>query len=189
MENASIACPKCRLALAPAEFNPETYSACPNCLTELKMETFPALLAPPAPIRAGEAIVMEGEASCFYHPAKKAVIPCANCGRFLCALCDIDLHGDHYCPSCIESGRSKGKFSALTHEHTHYDDLALTLAVAGFLTCGLTAPVALYLAIRYWKRPGGPIPRSKVRLILALFFAVLAMAATTVVVVLNLFEN
>ena len=79
--------------------------------------------------RRGEAVMVEGESSCFYHPQKKAVVPCQGCGRFLCALCDCGLHGEHFCPACLEVGRQKGRITRLESQRTLYDAIALAVAV------------------------------------------------------------
>jgi hypothetical protein len=36
----------------------------------------------------------------------------------------------------------------------------------------LTAPAALFMSIRYWKAPTSIIPRTKIRFMVAMFFAV-----------------
>lgn len=173
MSDSSIACPKCRLSLNPAAYPLGAFRECSNCGAALQIETFPALGRPIAPGQAGQSIVVESEAGCFYHPSKQAVIHCAACGRFLCSLCDLGLSDGHYCPTCVETGRRKGKFSNLEDERFLYDELALTLAVAGLLTCGLTAPVSLYYALRHWKKPGGIASRSKATAIAAILLSLL----------------
>jgi hypothetical protein len=174
--NASVACPKCRISLEVQNHPMGRFSACQNCGQEIQIEAFPALLRPVTAGQTGERVMMEGEASCFYHPNKKASVPCGACGRFLCALCDIDLNGDHYCPSCVESGRRKGKLASLENQRLLYDELALLLAVLGILACGLTAPVALYYAIRYWKHPISLTSRFRWRGMMAIILSVLVMA-------------
>jgi hypothetical protein len=132
------------------------------------------------PGRDGEAVVVENEASCFYHPQKKAVLPCEGCGRFLCALCDCELHGQHFCPACLETGKKKGKIKRLENERVLYDDLALALAVLPLLIFYftlVTAPIALYIAIRYWNSPRSIVRRqTHWRFVIAIIFATLEIA-------------
>ena len=45
----------------------------------------------PGRITVADALLSEGESSCFYHPNKRAVVPCDQCGRFLCTLCRVDF--------------------------------------------------------------------------------------------------
>jgi hypothetical protein len=149
---------------------------CPACGALIRVEIFPALLRPPARGQGGEAIMVEGESSCFYHPQKKAVVPCQGCGRFLCALCDCELHGEHFCPACLELGRQKGRITRLENRRTLYDAVALSVAVLPLLIFYftiITAPIALFIALRYWNAPRSIVHRTKVRLVLAIVLATL----------------
>jgi len=179
-----LTCPACKVILESSIFNQPELLPCGNCGSLLQVEAFPALFRRVAPGRDGD-LVMEGESTCFYHPAKQAVRPCEGCGRFVCTLCDCELHGQHFCPACLEVGRKKGKIKKLEKSHTQYDSIALTLAVAAIVlpfTFLLTvlgfiaAPTALYIAIRYWNAPQGLIRRSKIRYILAIIFSTMAIA-------------
>jgi hypothetical protein len=143
-------------------------------LTPVLAEAFPALLAPPAVGRAGEALVVEGESSCFYHPAKRAMAACESCGRFLCALCDVDLNGRHLCPACLETGKRKGKLGQLENRRMRYDSLALTLSLAPLLIFYftiLTAPGTIYVVLRYWNAPSSLVSRGRWRMVVALIIA------------------
>jgi hypothetical protein len=123
--------------------------------------------------------MVEGESSCFYHPQKKAVLPCDGCGRFLCALCDCQLNGQHFCPACLEAGKSKGKIKSLDSQRTLYDSIALSLAIYPLLIFYftlITAPMVLFVAIRYWKSPASLVHRSKIRFVVAIIFALLQIA-------------
>src|SRR5512135_125658 len=102
-------CHECRSPLPDTALNTGSLVPCPSCGTRQQTELFPAFFRAAPVGSAGETIVVEGEAGCFYHPEKKAVVPCAECGRFLCALCDLELNGRHLCPGCLESGQRKGR--------------------------------------------------------------------------------
>src|SRR4051812_37349398 len=108
---ASLTCPKCKRALPDELINQVELKRCHWCQTPVMIEIFPAMNRPIAAGSAAEALMMEGESGCFYHPEKKAVVPCEACGRFLCALCDCEVRGQHFCPSCLETGRKKGKMT------------------------------------------------------------------------------
>src|SRR5580658_8979442 len=97
-----LTCPSCKVALPPSLYNTPDLYPCPACSIPIRIEVFPALSAPQAVGQSGETILVEGESSCFYHPAKRAVVACESCGRFLCALCDLDLNGQHLCPGCLD---------------------------------------------------------------------------------------
>src|SRR5437773_7768163 len=156
MTATSITCSKCHLPLPEAGINTGDFIQCPFCSVAIQTEVFPALFKPVQTGRAGETILVEGEASCFYHPAKRAAVPCATCGRFLCALCDIELNGQHVCPVCLETGKQKGKLSELENKRTLHDNAALLLATVPAILWPLTlltfvtAPAAIVLAVRAW---------------------------------------
>jgi hypothetical protein len=140
---------------------------------------FPALARDLGPGNFGQSVVDEGEASCFYHPQKRSVIPCGSCGRFLCALCDVELDGKHVCPACLESGQKKGKLLTLQHRRILYDNIALGIALLPFLIWPftiVTGPAAVVCGIAWWKKPGSILPRTRVRLLLAIFFGLGQMA-------------
>jgi hypothetical protein len=173
-----LTCPKCSRPLPPSLFNASGSGPCPACGTIVGVTVFPALHKPLSSGTVGEHVVMDDEASCFYHPQKKAVVPCDSCGRFLCALCDVELNEEHLCPNCLESGRQKGKLKHLDKERILYDNIALRVAVYPvillffwFLTF-ITAPAAIVLSIRYWNKPTSMLPRTKIRFILAIVIAV-----------------
>jgi hypothetical protein len=169
-------CPGCGAALGDGLFNQPDLAPCPACGVPVQVEVFPALFRPVARGRGGEAVMVEGESSCFYHPQKRAVVPCEGCGRFLCALCDCELQGEHFCPACLEVGRQKGRITRLENRRTLYDGIALSLALLPMLIFYftiVTAPIALYIAIRYWNAPRSLVHRTKLRLVLAIILAVL----------------
>ncbi len=174
-----IACPRCRAVLGADFFNQPAWQPCPSCAAELRVEVFPALFRQETTV-AAERILTEGEASCFYHPEKKAAVVCDACGRFLCALCDVDFNGQHLCPSCLEAGRQKGKIAKLQNERTRHDRIALALALFPVIFFYLTifsAPATLYYAIRHWKSPGSIVPhRRRLNLSIAIFFACVQIA-------------
>ena len=174
-----VTCTKCGLVLNEALVNQPALNPCPSCKSPLRVEVFPALFSIPAPASHAQSVTTEGEASCFYHPNKKAVMPCEACGRFLCALCDVELNGQHLCPACLTSGQKKGKLANLDNRRVLYDSLALTLALLPILLWPftlITAPAALFVAIRYWRAPGSVVHRTRVRLILAMVLSLAQMA-------------
>ena len=173
-----VLCSRCNTPLPVEAFNTGETASCPGCQAKTLVTVFPALLREIASGRPAETLLVDTDASCFYHPQKKAEIACSNCGRFLCALCDVDLNGQHLCPPCIETGKQKGKMKNLENRRVLYDDIALSVAVVPmiiFYFSILTAPIALFVAIRYWNAPGSIVPRSKIRFILAIGIAILQL--------------
>ena len=130
MNSFQLLCPKCKTPLREDMLNREQLAPCPACAAPLQVQIFPALFRPLPMGRSGESLVLETESSCFFHPQKKAVVHCEGCGRFLCGLCDCELHGQHFCPQCLETGKKKGKIKSIENERTLYDSIALGLAVA-----------------------------------------------------------
>jgi hypothetical protein len=132
-------------------FNAGQFASCPSCRAPLWVEVFNALFRPPSPGAVGEAVIIQGESACFYHEAKRAVVVCDSCGRFLCALCDCLLNGRHYCPPCLESGEKKRFIETLEKARPLHGRQALILAILPLFITGLAA---IFLAIRHWKTPG-----------------------------------
>jgi|ERR1051325_10473430 hypothetical protein len=177
MSAALLECPKCHSRLSEEIVNRPELTPCLGCGSPLQVEIFPALFRRFVPGRGGELLMAEGESSCFYHPQKKAAVPCQGCGRFLCDLCDCQFNGDHFCPACLETGRAKGKIKNLENERTLYDSIALGLAILpvavvfGIYFTFITAPMAMYVAIRYWNAPRSIVRRTRARYIVAIIFA------------------
>ena len=164
---------------------------CPTCGVELTVRTFPALFAGPRAAAEGEAS-LAGEASCFYHPEKRAVLTCHQCGRFLCTLCRVEFKGQDWCPGCLESSSRKRKGVDFENHRILYDSAALAFATFPFLLLFwpslVGAPLAIYVSIRYWKAPTSILPRTKIRFVLAIVLAVaqLALVGFLVYAVVNL---
>lgn len=184
--NPLVQCPECRAALYDGVFNQTKLSPCPACAVPLRVDIFPAFFRKANPAQSSEAIMVEGESGCFYHPQKKAVLPCDSCGRFLCALCDCELRGQHFCPVCLETGKSKGKIKNLENQRTLYDSVALSLALYPVLFLYftlITAPMTLFVAIRYWNSPPSLVRRTKIRFVVAIIVALLQIIAWVLIFV------
>ena len=171
-----LLCHHCRTAVPEALFNTGTPVACPRCQTALLVRVFPAFFRAPVAGVAAEALGSAEDAGCFYHPRKKAVVPCADCGRFLCALCDLEIDRRHVCPACAGGSGPGAELAVgrLEAPRVLHDRLALHLAVLPLLfvvTAVLslfTAPAALFLAARYWNEPKqDPLGRTRIRLVVA----------------------
>jgi len=183
------ACPKCTRSLPPEVLNTGRLELCPFCNAQVQAAVFPSIFKWIQPGEAGARILIEGESSCFYHEQKKAVIPCDNCGRFLCALCDVELNGRHLCPACLDAGRKKGSLSELEHSRTLYDGAALSLAIVplvipflGWMLTIATAPTAIVLAIMSWRKPGSILPRGRARAIIAIVLALIEIGGWGVLI-------
>lgn len=168
----AVICQRCHSAL-PAVGGDEV--RCDQCGAHARLLLFPALLKPPQRGRAGDALLIDGQSSCFYHPEKAAVIPCETCGRFLCALCDIELGDRHVCPGCLASDESDAR-TGLDSQRALPDAVALDLAVVPIIplfwwSSVFTAPMVLFLCVQYWNAETSVVRRGRWRLILALLIA------------------
>lgn len=170
----TVSCIECGTALSERHFNSGGEFHCGTCGAKVAVEAFPALFRAPWAAGGGEALAADGEAGCFYHPRKKAATFCAACGRFLCTLCQTELGGTCLCPSCFEKGRLSEEIELLVTHRNLYDRVAIALAglpLLFFPATVVTAPIALFIALRYWKKPGSILPRTKTRFVLAILLA------------------
>ncbi len=176
MQKSSIYCSSCSTLIPFELFNTDQQEECSYCHRQTYAFAFPALIRSPERAKSGEQILVEGDASCFFHPQKKAEISCEYCGRFLCSLCDIEFGEQHLCASCIEAGKKKKTLKTLEDRRVLYDDLALALAIVPmilFYVVVITAPISIFMAIRHWNSPSSIIPRrSKLRMTLAILISV-----------------
>lgn len=184
-----IACPHCRTIQPLEHVNTGRLAPCPGCRRHLRGDVFKAFLRRDDQADSAQNAIGHQDAQCFYHPGKRAVVPCGGCGRLLCAVCRIELNDQDLCVNCLLSGRDKRKISALVHRRTLYDSIALNLAfwpMLMVLPTLLTAPAALYYAIRHYRAPAGILPRTHARDILALLLSAGQIAGWAVFAVIKL---
>ena len=175
-----LLCNRCLAPLPSETFNSDGPIACPSCHALLHALVFPAFFRALPAGSAGETLLVGSDASCFYHAQKKAVVPCDRCGRFLCALCDVEIGQEHVCPACLQTGKEKGHLQTVQSRRTLYDNIALALALYPllcFFITPLTSVIAIVIAVRYWNAPGSLIPRGRGRFIVALVLSVLQLLA------------
>jgi hypothetical protein len=176
---SAVLCTNCYTPLPPSHFNTQVLGPCPACHAKIQVAVFPAAFRSLAAAQSGERILIEGQSSCFFHDQKKAVIPCDVCGRFLCALCDLDFNGKHLCPQCLDSGRQKGSLHQLETQRVIYDNAALLLALTPMVIFVLaaftmvTAPIAVVLGLMAFYKPNSILGFSRFKagagIVIALF--------------------
>ncbi|HXW56829.1 MAG TPA: hypothetical protein VEJ67_13850 [Candidatus Cybelea sp.] len=137
---------------------------CLYCQEQLQIRLWPVIRQD-----AGAAVPMGDQATCFFHPDKAFHACCQRCGRFVCALCDLQLGGDHVCPTCFERGRADsglgdaGK-AEWRHRDVLYDSIALTVGWSWIIIWPVifaAVPIAIVLHVKYRKAPRSYlIPRS-----------------------------
>ncbi len=156
----SLACPRCSASVPPNDFHGSAELKCPRCQARLSGRIFPAFWETRAAIGSGDQSAMEGEAVCFFHPAKRAAVTCERCGRFVCALCTVEIGAEALCPSCLGGGLQNEKVAALITARFCWSDLAfllgvgpLVLSIAVLPLLIFTGPAAIFAAIYGWKKP------------------------------------
>jgi hypothetical protein len=154
-------CPSCRGEVAPAE-TPNGWQSCPYCERELQICVWPV-----ARPNTNATVALSDQATCFFHPDKAFQACCQRCGRFVCALCDLQLGAEHVCPSCFERGRGNsvaepGK-AEWRHRDVLYDSIALTVGWGWILFWPMIVaaiPTVIVLHIKFRKAPRSSlIPR------------------------------
>lgn len=170
-----IACARCDASLPWMTLNTPNLTACPSCGSELSATAFPAVFNGEHKTAPAKDVTTDQEASCFYHSSKTAETACEGCGRFLCALCDLEFNGKHFCPACVESGNEKDQLPSLENRRILHDRIAFALSVYTLTIFPVTliaAPAALFLVIRYWNAPRSLVRPGRARQISAALFAV-----------------
>jgi len=181
-----IACSNCRAIQPVSHVNTGRIHPCPQCKTPLLTDIYPAFLRGLETVRPATAVQEQGQAECFNHPGQQAVIPCAACGRLLCALCEVNLDGRSLCMSCLSADRDRQRISSLQNHRTLYDSIALALAFWPMLFVFptiITAPASLFFVWRYRKAPTSILPRSRLRLWLAALLAIIQIVGWVIVLI------
>jgi hypothetical protein len=189
---AAASCTRCKAELPPGFINAGEFQECSSCKSKIKVEVFPALFRPLERGRSGEALIIESDASCFYHPQKQAAVVCGACGRFVCSLCDVDVEGQHLCPPCLEAHHKQGKIKSLESRRILNDTVALHLALVSiliFYISFITAPLALYWAIKHRNSPSSILRRSRFRWVFAVILSSIIILAWIALVIVVLVAN
>ena len=177
MAGLQLPCGNCRTWWSPVLSRETSLLGCPNCNAPTYIAVFPALTREETG-GAAEATLTGTESTCFFHSTKVAERPCDQCGRFMCRLCDIDFEHRHLCPDCLEKSFAKGEVQQFDQEFTYYDTIALGFAGVSlliFYTSIVLAPMAIFIAIRYWKKPLSMAPRGKGRYVIAIMLSLLSL--------------
>jgi hypothetical protein len=134
----------------------------------------------------------DNESSCFFHPNKLAVSHCWECGRFLCALCELDIEGKIICPTCLEKLDHEKRVKTFTNQVTFSDSIALTLSIIPMLIFPITFVTAPFTLIYIWKHFKDPkayiVPRKRWRFYLAGLIAGIQIAAWVILITIFLVE-
>jgi hypothetical protein len=155
----AVICPHCSADI-PAD---SAWQSCPYCQKQLQLRIWPVIRQ-----NNNAAVAMSDQATCFFHPEKAFQACCQRCGRFVCALCDLQLGAEHVCPACFERGRANSGVEAAKAEWRYrdvlYDSIALTTGWGWILFWPVVLaaiPTVIVLHVKYRKAPRSYlIPRS-----------------------------
>jgi hypothetical protein len=177
-----ISCPGCAGDIDVSEADTD-WQSCPYCQKQMQIRVWPIVRQ-----NSNAAAALPDQATCFFHPDKAFQACCQRCGRFVCALCDLQLGAEHVCPACFERGRGEAGADASKGEWRYrdvfYDSIALAVGWGWILfwpTWVAALPAVIFLHVKYRKAPRSYLlPRSGWRfwmaylglVWLALFFAV-----------------
>lgn len=160
---------------------------CPHCQAGLEIYAFPALYRQAETVDLTLTALAEGDACCYEHSSKKASALCANCGRFLCALCEVTVGSETICPDCVSGRKVTSQQASLETHRTLFDSIALWLATWPLLTfyfTVITAPLALGMSIYAWNRPTSIVRHSRWRLFAAIGISALEIVGIAALIML-----
>jgi hypothetical protein len=170
-------CPRCKVPLDGIEEAGE--GVCGDCATVFQYTLFPAHRRTRPVARAVRSI--EGDATCYFHAQNQAASVCDDCGRYLCAVCEVIEDQSRLCPPCIATRRKKVTQKA--DELVAYDSIALTLAVLPVVLWPITlvtAPATLGVVIFGWKKPRSLVRPGAGRFVLAVIVALIEIVVWAV---------
>ncbi len=155
-------CPSCAGDVIPVETE-SGWQSCPSCANRLQICLWPVVRQ-----NTNAATALSDQATCFFHPDKAFQACCQRCGRFVCALCDLQLGAEHVCPTCFERGRGDSGAEAGKAEWRYrdvlYDSIAVTVGWGWIIfwpTIVAAIPAVIFLHVKYRKAPRSYlIPRS-----------------------------
>ena len=105
---------------------------CPLCLIWLEARVFHPPQRNTRVLQLAES-GPESATACANHPRNVAVASCDRCGLLICSLCQLDVAGAKYCPSCFERLAQEGAIETTKNRVRDYGNLAAIWSLAGFL--------------------------------------------------------
>lgn len=160
--SGTVSCPDCSGDVARIETD-TGWQSCPFCQKRLQIRLWRTVRQ-----NTSAAVAMPDQATCFFHPDKAFQACCQRCGRFVCALCDLQVGAEHVCPTCFERGRADSGLAGGKAEWRHrdvlYDSIAVALGWGWIIVWPVIVaalPTAIFLHVKYRKAPRSYlIPRS-----------------------------
>jgi hypothetical protein len=160
--SGTVSCPDCSGDVARIETD-TGWQSCPFCQKRLQIRFWRTVRQ-----NTSAAAAMPDQATCFFHPDKAFQACCQRCGRFVCALCDLQLGAEHVCPTCFERGRADSGLAGGKAEWRHrdvlYDSIAVALGWGWIIVWPVIVaalPITIFLHVKYRKAPRAYLlPRS-----------------------------
>jgi hypothetical protein len=160
IELGALVCPGCGGDFEPLETE---WQSCPYCQKRLAVCVWAMVRQ-----NTNATAALSDQATCFFHPDRAYQACCRQCGRFVCALCDLQLGAEHVCPTCFERGRVESGVEVSKAEWRYrdvlYDSIAVTIGWGWILFWPVfvaAVPSAIFLHVKYRKAPRSYlIPRS-----------------------------
>lgn len=155
-----LQCPGCRSRLQVGREVSSLEEKCPVCQREVRVTIFPRLFRE---FKSGDegTLAGEGEASCSFFPALRAEKVCDACGCFMSAKAAVSWGGREICLPCLHRLREIEKDPGYLGRTRLQANRALALVTWLAPFSLFTAPLALYLLLRYRGAPGGFVPRGE----------------------------
>lgn len=128
-----------------------------------------------------DAILEEGQASCFFHPNLPATEVCQISGRLICDLCQTEWAGQTVSFEALQTKMSRAGKGQRAVGRTRWDNIALSMAILPlfvWVVTLVTAPLTLGLVL--WRARKGPcsaVHRSGWRYLLAGVLALLQLGS------------
>lgn len=173
----ALACARCNTPLPEWELSAGDQAACTSCGSSNQVRIFPAAFRTSAPARPEAAL--DGEATCFDHPGKRAVAACRHCGRFVCPLCSVEFGAEIWCPSCVATGAGAARSAHLETSRVLYDSIGLITPLLSLIMWPLTVitgPGAVVFSILKWRAPLSLVRRNRWRFVIAILVGLAEIA-------------
>ena len=168
--DVTLQCPTCRASLNVNRSVDRVEVVCPVCSCQTSMVVFPRFFQEEPEI-SKDKIASESEAICSFYGELKAEKVCDECGCLMSLRASVNW-GDHdYCLPCLYQLREEKKNASFVAQAKLYDNLALALVTWLAPLSLFTAPVALFLLLRYRKGSQTFVSRSVFRWWLALLLS------------------
>lgn len=174
-------CPRCGHKLPVEMLRLGSHVECTVCHASFQGEIFPALFREQERGQRAESLADDAEASCFFHLQNRAVQACGTCGRFVCALCALELPSGVVCPDCFSNDRAVASSAPVLEKSRRiWSSVAAWLLGISFLFFWpltlATAPVACCMAIYGMRQPGSLTGRGWWRNVAVLIVGLIVVA-------------